>query len=259
MEKVGDVAHILGVDQGTIKTWAKKFQDYLSPMANPPKGSTRLFSQADIIVLALVKQYWEEIPDYEDICTKLNSREHYSEEYVRIAYINTSLFQDIPDEFNEDDKGVVVIGGMRKTDSDLNLDIAEAYKNSGDELIRIALAYDTAYELMYPIFFTYRHAIEVYLKILVPTKDDTHDFSRLMNAFRAKYKMEFPKWAKDRLDEFHEIDPTSDTFRYANSKTPLPNDERILNLRQLRVVVDHICTGLKNLILKSSIPPAYLS
>lgn len=259
MEKVGGVAHILGVDQGTVKTWAKKFEDYLNPMANPPKGGIRLFSQNDIMVLMLIKQCCEETPDYENIYTRLNNREHHSEEYVRIAYLNTSLFQDPPDESEEYNKSMVVIGGMRKTDDDLSLDIAEAYKISGDELVRIALAYDTSYELMYPIFFSYRHAIEVYLKILVPTKDDTHDFSRLMNAFRAKYKRDFPKWAKDRLDEFHNIDSTSDTFRYANSKTPLPTDERILNIRQLRVVVDHLCTGLKNLILKSSIPPTYLS
>lgn len=256
---VGDVAKIFSVDQRTIKTWAYKFREYLSSAANPAKGVARSFSQHDLMVFALVAQYWEDEPDYAHIYAMLNSEEHHNDSYIRIAYLHSPLFQDIPDNLDEPVRDIVFLGGLRPAHRELNLGIAEAYKHAGDELIRIALAADAAYEFLYPIFFMYRHAIEVYLKILVPEKNDTHDFSRLTDAFQAKYKTEFAPWAKDRLDEFHRIDPKADTFRYADSRTPLPLKEFALSLRQLRVVVDHICMGLKNKILDSSIPPIYLS
>jgi hypothetical protein len=258
MKTAGDVARIFRVDKKTVKTWAHKFRDYLSPTANPPKGNTHLFSQRDLMVLALVAQYWEEEPDYEHTYAMLNRGDQYAEHYVRIAYLNTPLLQEPPDDIDEPRRDTVLLGGMRSSHHALSLHIAEAYKQAGDELVQIALSSDTAYELLYPIFFTYRHAIEVYLKILVPAKDDTHDFSRLINAFKSKYETDFAEWARDRLNELHQIDPTSDAFRYADSKTPPPAAEILLNIRQLRVVVDHLCTGLKNKILDSSIPPAYL-
>lgn len=259
MKTVGDVARIFGVDQKTVKTWIYKFKGYLSSSANPSKGETRRFSQKDLMTLALVARYWEEEPDYEHIYAMLNSGGQYEEYFIRTAYLNTPLFQEPPDDLDEPRRDVVILGGRGNLDRRLSLHIAEAYKGAGDELVKMALSSDTAYELLYPIFFTYRHAIEVYLKILVPTKDDTHDLSRLIDAFRSKYKTEFAEWAKDRLNEFHKIDPTSDTFRYADSKNPLPPEEVMLSIRQLRVVVDHLCTGLKNKILDASIPPAYLS
>ena len=49
-------------------------------------------------MLALVSHYWEEEPDYENIYALLNSGEHYSERYLAIAYVNTPIFQDIPDD-----------------------------------------------------------------------------------------------------------------------------------------------------------------
>lgn len=255
----GNVAKIFGVNQQTVKTWAYKFSEYLSTTANPAKGVTRSFTQQDLMVFALVAEYWEDEPDYANIYTILNCGDHHNDRYIRIAYLNSPLFQDIPDNLDEPARDIVIVGGMRQTRHELSLEIAEAYKNAGDDLVRTALSANAVYEFRYPIFFMYRHAIEVYLKILVPEKNDTHDFARLTDAFRAKYKTEFAQWAKARLDEFYTIDPIGDTFRYADTRTPLPLNEFALSIRQLRVVVDHICMGLKSKILNSSIPPVYLS
>jgi hypothetical protein len=259
MKTVGDVARIFGVDQKIVKTWIHKFQDYLSSYTKPPKGEIRRFSQKDLMTLALVACYWEEEPDYENIYAMLNSGDQYEEQFIRTAYLNTPLFQEPSDDLDEPRRDIVILGGIVNLDRELSLHIAEAYKRAGDELIEVALSFDTAYELLYPILFTYRHAIEVYLKILVPTKDDTHDLSRLIEAFRSRYETEFAEWAKDRLNGFHAIDRTSDTFRYADSRNPLPSEAVKLSIRQLRVVVDHLCTGFKNKVLDASIPPAYLS
>lgn len=146
-------------------------------------------------------------------------------------------------------------------------------------MVETALSSNTAYELKYPILYTYRHAMEVYLKILLlPDKyDHTHQFLVLVEAIQAKYKADFPSWAKDRLEEFEEMDRLSDAFRYADSKNtnkknrnifegqvleseaPLYRQEMVLSIKQLRVVIDHICTGLKNKILDSNVPPACYS
>lgn len=103
----------------------------------------------------------------------------------------------------------------------------------------------------------YRHAIEVHLKLLVPSKDNTHNLMGLVNAFKSRYHTEFSTWAQDRITEFHELDPYSDAFRYGDSSASQPESEKVVYLRQLRVIVDHLCTGLKNKCLGTDLPPAY--
>lgn len=261
MKSVSDIARIFQVDKGTVKRWAYEFREFLSPKANPPKGTVRCFNLSDIMVLALINAYWEENPDLENIRVKLNCEEQYEDRYVRIAYLNMPLFQDVSncESMYESWQTTVVLGGLKISHERMSLAIAESYKTAGDEMVRIAIESKTAYEMAYPILFMYRHAIEVYLKVLLPEKDKTHNFSDLISTFQLKCNVGFAEWAIDRLIEFQQVDPYSDAFRYANSKTPLPNKELTVDLRQVRVVVDHICTGLKNLILKSDIPPAYTS
>lgn len=260
MITASEVAHIFEVDRDTVKAWAYKFRDYLNHKANPPKGEVRYFTQNDLMVLALVSRYWDEDPDYENIYAHLNCEDHYLDSYVATSYINTPIFQDIPDDFEGGDYPAIVgFGGWRQEESELSFRIADAYKMAGDQLVDTAISSHIAYELLYPIVFTYRHAIEMYLKILLlPDKyEKTHELSPLIRACQVKYDMKFSKWSKARLYEFEEIDRYSDTFRYADSKTPYPNREMTINLRQLRVVVDHLCTGMKNLALAQNIPPAY--
>ncbi|MBD2465461.1 MerR family transcriptional regulator [Oscillatoria sp. FACHB-1407] len=262
MLTVSEVAHIFGVDRNTIKKWAYKFRDYLSSKANPSKGEIRYFTQEDLMVLALVSYYWEEEPDYEHIYAHLNSKDHYSDCYVAVAYVNTPIFQDIPDDFEGGEYPALIgFGGWKQDESDLSFRIANAYKIAGDQLVETAISSHTAYELFYPIVFAYRHALEVYLKILLyPNKyEKTHELSPLIHACQIKFGKEFSKWSKDRLYEFEEMDCYSDAFRYADSKTPYPTRETIVNLRQLRVVVDHLCTDMKNLARNINIPPVYLS
>lgn len=201
------------------------------------------------MVLALVAEHWEPEPDYENICAKLNCGESHNEKYVQLAYLNTPLFRGAEELI---DAGTIVLGGMRQQAGKANLDIAEAYKAAGDELVRVALSLDSVQELSYPILFSYRHALEVYLKLVVPQKDDTHDFTRLINALESKHLTPFAQWARDRLLEFHQMDPFSDTFRYAEGRKSLPADELTVNVRQLRVVVNRLCSGLKEEVLRGA-------
>ena len=271
---VGKIARIFGTSRNTVKRWAFEFRDYLGNAANPPKGETRTFTQDDVMVLALIADYWEDNPDYENIRAKLNSDDQFEDKYVRTAYLNTPLFQNIPDELDEIQEHIAIIGGIHRAKKDgsfkiaegdykdQSLAIAEAYKEAGHELVRYTLSDGIAHEMIYPILFMYRHAIEMYFKILLSMKKmkkRDHNFSDLMNEVRARYRMDFSaEWIRDRLDELNRIDPKSDQFRYADSQVSLPEVKLMIDVRQLRVVVDHICTAFKNEIFNSSIPPTYM-
>ena len=48
-------AVIVGCGGSTIRTWSREYAEFLSPGANPGDGSARLFSEADLAVLQLVR------------------------------------------------------------------------------------------------------------------------------------------------------------------------------------------------------------
>jgi hypothetical protein len=52
--RVSEVARVLGVEPRYVKEWAQQFRDYLTPEANPTKGTPRQFSPVDLPVLAYV-------------------------------------------------------------------------------------------------------------------------------------------------------------------------------------------------------------
>lgn len=225
--------------------WISRFQEYLVPDAGRAQNEKRQFFAEDLKVFALVADYWESEPDYENICAKLNCGEQHGEKYTQWAYLHTPLFRTDFDSSMEDRRGIVIVGGMREEPSSASLHIAEAYLSAGNELVERALELDMAHEFAYPIFFMYRHALESFLKLLVPHKNGSHDLEGLIKAIQSKYTAQFAQWAKDRLMEYHDIDRLSDTFRYADAKHPLPETEYYVDFRQLRVLVTELCTALK--------------
>lgn len=266
MKTAGKVARIFGVeeiDKRMIETWAYKFREFLSP--SPAKGQPRYFNQKDLMVFALVAEEYlkNESLNCENICLKLEQGEQYDDRFAKIAYAYTPLFQEHPDEdisfhpayagfspvkFLDEHKNLKMLDYDKR---ELNLRIARGYRDAGDYLVELAIKTDCAYELIHPICFNYRHAIEVHLKILLlPKSYAKHPFSILVNACRERYKTEFAEWAKERLEEFDRIDPQSDAFRYADSQSPLHTEEGVIDLRQLRSVVQSLCTGLGQLIDK---------
>ena len=77
-----DVAKILEVDVAQVKQWAFDFKEYLSAAANPSKGTKRIFSDYDLLVLCYVSYYWEDEPDIESIKIGLNQAEHSDMRFV---------------------------------------------------------------------------------------------------------------------------------------------------------------------------------
>lgn len=64
---VGGISRLFNVAPQTVRTWCEQFGDYLSPTAVPPSGETRIFTNDDLLVLALVADMREALAGYEDI------------------------------------------------------------------------------------------------------------------------------------------------------------------------------------------------
>jgi len=71
----GQVAQEVGVTRQTIRTWATRFPEWLSPEASQP-GQTRYFSEADIEVLTAIKAFRDLNLTYDEIADKLRSGAH---------------------------------------------------------------------------------------------------------------------------------------------------------------------------------------
>ena len=138
-----------------------------------------------------------------------------------------------------------------------HLDVARAYKTAGDALVEQALSNYPPYELDYPIFFTYRHAIEIYLKIIVdyafaPEREKKpHSLKGLIRKIEEKYGANLPDWMEARIADFEEIDPKSTSFRYAEA---MPNgvkgEELWIDLHQLKVVMHTLCDNFEKIVHK---------
>lgn len=64
---------MLDIAPQTLANWAKRFEDHLSPQANPPQGSHRRFSQDDLVVLQTVSELYAAGLNTESVLTTLSS------------------------------------------------------------------------------------------------------------------------------------------------------------------------------------------
>lgn len=128
------------------------------------------------------------------------------------------VFREVPDEIDESWRHGALAGGMGDLAMRERGALAASFKRAGDVLLVAALAGDEANELLYPILFNYRHAIELYLKAVTEPAHGNHDLGGLIDTFRRvifeRFGVEVPAWILDRLHEFHDVDARSTTFRY---------------------------------------------
>lgn len=165
---------------------------------------------------------------------------------MTLEHLNKKILidQDTVDELTLDNYvaigGLIDLIGMRT--------IADSYKNRADDLVEIAVNNrDIAYEYTYPILFLYRHALELYLKIISTDIKKTHKFDNLILNLREKAKDRLPdkilRELISRIDEFKELDNRSTRFRYGNQL----GGEYLINLWQLRLIFNEIALILKRL------------
>jgi hypothetical protein len=249
MKTVSEVAHLFDVDQDVVKKWCHEFAEHLSPEAKPPKGQKGRCTEPDLRVLAVVFYYWEDTPDYENIHACLNCGDPDDEQFVEFARLHTPIFQEAPDDLTEDSHGAL-IQGMASHDM---VRAARSFKTVLDELFRSASSRHEPHDLAYPIFYTCRHVLELYLKILrgKRRRKRTQNLEDLAKAVEAKYRGKLPPWIKDRILDFHRIDPDSDLFRFADKEPEAC--ELWIDFAQLQTVMDKICEAFDAEVIRQGI------
>ena len=250
MRTIADVARLLKVDRDAIKRWSVQFSEHLSQHANPPKGTARCFTDSDVCVLAFVDEHWDvdDEPDLEDIKVLLDEYDGKNDErYAELVYLNTSIFQDTPDDLNETWTHGFLLSGML---NEPLIEVARAYKHAADKLVQEALSCHEPYHLAYPILYTYRHTLELYLKLVlndpVKAKEIGHGLGALIAQVERLHQATMAPWVADRLREFDEIDPMSDLFRYSDRPPDHPKHiETWVDLVQVKTVMDHVCEAFE--------------
>lgn len=149
------------------------------------------------------------------------------------------IFLDVPDDLDETWTHVALFGGMVDGAHD-DYSLANNFKQAGDILIQRGLGNLEAYELLYPVLYNYRHAIELYLKAIVTPQKRNHDLATLMEQFKKFMKEthgeEVPRWFENLIGEFIEYDPNATTFRYPG-QTSAP-EERMVDLPKLQKIME---------------------
>jgi hypothetical protein len=182
---VSQTARILGVRVQQVKTWAWRFKEHLSGQANPPKGRPRAFTDSDVLALMHVAMHWEENPDIENIEAGLNCEDHYTNDrYREILYQSTPILQEPPADLDETWRHGIFLNGGGVGEY---LELARSYKQSADALLGSALESGEPRDWGYPVLFAYRHALELYLKIVGEIQEPIHSLRNCINGVEKRY------------------------------------------------------------------------
>lgn len=242
---VSEAANSLETDRELVKKWTYLFSDYLEPTANPPKGIPRQFSADDLRVLAYVSFYWEADPDIEAIKIGLNTGEHHEQVYNDFITALTPLFIDPPDGLGEDWRHGALFGEMAEYGD--TFELASSYKIAGDMLVDAALAKYKAFELICPILYNYRHAVELYFKAVIGEWENVHSLPKLLQDFKKITKSEFdatpPEWFDDIIIVFDEFDPGGTSFRYGGS---MPGEVWV-DIQHVKTLMDWISRSFRKI------------
>jgi hypothetical protein len=132
------------------------------------------------------------------------------------------IFKEPPDELDENWFGVLIgtFGGYRDFFS-----VAQSFKNAANCLIDTHKNNFHEDEILDPLLYLFRHALELYMKALIVTYDNACDvkaiyghsldklFSRVEDVI-SSLGYYIPQKAKNIIDEFNEIDSGAFSFRY---------------------------------------------
>jgi len=113
----------------------------------------------------------------------------------------------------------VIIGGMASEPDRLGL--AHTYAEAAGHLVEAALASHEPWRVCYPIFYLYRHALELYLKYSLPQRRRGHDLAPLIREFDEFLHQEsrggIPTHVRDDLLTLAAMDPDGQGFRYTDT------------------------------------------
>lgn len=98
------------------------------------------------------------------------------------------------------------------------LELARNYKRSADALLDSALKSREARDWGYPVLFGYRHALELYLKIIGRIEEPTHSLRECVDQIEKRLKQKIGSPIREWILEFDQIDPHGTAFRYADDE-----------------------------------------
>lgn len=255
MRTISDMTRLTNVGRDTIMQWVKVYSEHFSDSAQPHLGRTRYFNEDDCRACLLIAEFWEENPDVEHIRIMLNCGNHHEMRYSKEIRLNTEIFQEVPEEIDETWRHGVLLSNMYIRPS---IEVARSYKYAADQLTNEALSSSEPQHLDYPIFFTYRHTLELYLKLVlddqVQAKEISHSLGGLICAVEKKLGGQMSEWTKSRLHEFDDMDPTSDLFRYSDrAPQHRKNIDCWVDLHQLKTVMGQLCEAFEAHLTKHTV------
>lgn len=244
---VSQAAKVFGVEVALVKRWASMFADHLSESANPRKGVPRAFTDTDMVALCYVWQKWEDQPDVDVITMGLNSEDHFDHRFVEHMYLHTPLLQDPPENEEEPWRhGFIWSGGHGQG----QFELARNYRYAADRLIEEAIKEQVSYYWLCPVLFTYRHTLELYLKVIGNINERTHSLARCVKLVEERHGQKFPARVKGWIAELDAIDPDpATTFRY-ESDGARNYSERWIDLRHFQFAMRQIFQIIDTAILR---------
>jgi hypothetical protein len=224
---VSETARVLEVSTQQTKDWAWTFKEQLSKSANPGKGHPRRFTDSDVLALIYVAMHWEDDPDIENIKIGLNLENHHDDCYKKFIYQATPILQEPPDDLDETWRHGIFLNG-----ADDYLELARSYRQSAEALLDSALESPEPREWGYPILFTYRHTLELYLKVIGRIDDFTHSLKDCVSRVEKRHHHRIGSPVREWIIEFDRIDHRGTAFRYA--------DDQAGTLRWAEIWVDFV-------------------
>jgi len=249
---VSQTARILGVDNQQVKTWAWLFKEHLSPQANPAKGRSRTFTDSDVLALVYVAMHWEDDPDMEAIRSGLNEQEFYHDDKDReILYLHTPILQEPPADLDETWRHGILLNGGGVNEY---LELARSYQHSAEALLDSALKSGEPRDWGYPVLFAYRHALELYLKVIGEIEEPTHSLKSCVRLVEKRHGERIGSPIREWILEFDEIDPSGTAFRYADDEErTLSYAEFWVDFAQLKFAMSRVFKMIDHAILRAGV------
>lgn len=103
------------------------------------------------------------------------------------------------------------------------LDLSQQYFDAAESLMESIKKHQIEdFKVGYPTLYLYRHSIELILKFITDSSENTHNLEKLTQSFvdyvSKHHNQLVPDWIKDSLRDLAKTDPTSTAFRYAEDR-----------------------------------------
>ena len=164
-----------------------------------------------MLVLLYVSHFWENDPDVEAIVAGLNSGYYREDIYVNTLWSHTPLIQDdVPENLDEPSRyGLLISPRIHLS----QIEIARSYHQAANLLWD--KANDSGFPMAdcYPVLFAYRHALELYLKMLGNAgKELDHNLKACMETVEKHHGKKASPLTKEWIMTLHQMDENRVAF-----------------------------------------------